>query len=398
MSWTLRLGWVLALFLTVLAPTAQAQGGAGEAQQLRQAAEAGDAQAQYKLAILLHEGNEVLQDFSEAAKWLQRAADQGLPEAENRLGQMYHSGIGVAKDRAQALIWLSKAAAEGNENFLYDYGLALEHGASGDADLALAAEQYGKAMEKGHVDAAVSLAVLLQSGRGVPQDLAMALSIYQQAANAGHARAQNNLGLIYARGEGVEVDHDLAFRLFKAAADQGLAVAKSNLSTMYGNGFGVDFDDDLSAELAKEAARAGSESGKLHPVYDPRLLPVEADEQTVKQLTTGAKSGDPVAQFQLAWLLVSTSDVAFEQLQQAEALFRASAEAGYAPAMANLAVMYVEGWALPQDYVLAQMWLVLAGASGFTPARDMNFTLATRMTQAQIAMAQTMAKARVSPN
>jgi uncharacterized protein len=56
---------------------------------LIQKAEAGDAQAQYELAELYYQGQEVEENFNESLKWFERAADQGHPEARAELGLMY---------------------------------------------------------------------------------------------------------------------------------------------------------------------------------------------------------------------------------------------------------------------------------------------------------------------
>ncbi len=294
------------------------------------------------------------------------------------------------------MTWLAKAAASGNSQFLYEYGVVLEEGAEQDSDIAKAATLYRQAADQGHLTAAVSLAVLLQAGRGVPKDLPAALAIYEQAAEHGSAQAQNNLGLMYVRGEGVDLDYNRAFELFEAAAAQGLPVATGNLAVMYENGFGVEINEPRAKALAIDAARSASPKGNLAPLYDPRLKPITVSDATVQAIEAAATAGDPVAQFQLAWLLISSQDQSFAQTQKAATLFRMSADAGYPAAMANLGVMYFQGQAVPQDYVLGQMWLVLAGAAGFSQALDLNFLMASRMTPSQISEAQTLAKARTT--
>jgi TPR repeat protein len=76
---------------------------------LRQAAEQGDARAQFSLALMLESGEGVAQDLREAAKWYQRAAEQGEASAQFNLGLMYANGRGVALDDARAIQWFRKA-------------------------------------------------------------------------------------------------------------------------------------------------------------------------------------------------------------------------------------------------------------------------------------------------
>jgi hypothetical protein len=54
--------------------------------------------------------------------------------------------------------------------------------------------------------------------------------------------------------------------------------------------------------------------------------------------------------------------------------------------------MYVDGHGVPQDYVQAHMWFNLAGASGVAKALKNRDTVAAKMTPAQIAEAQRLAR------
>ena len=66
---------------------ARSQAGFQEAVKLfRQAADKGNAQAQYNLGIMYKNGQGVKRDDKEAVKWFQRAADQGHAKAQSNLG------------------------------------------------------------------------------------------------------------------------------------------------------------------------------------------------------------------------------------------------------------------------------------------------------------------------
>ena len=82
---------------------------------LRQAAEQGDARAQFNLGFMYHEGKGVPQDDAEAVRWFRMAAGQGHAEAQGALGAMYALGRGVLKDSVLAHMWLNIAGASGNE-------------------------------------------------------------------------------------------------------------------------------------------------------------------------------------------------------------------------------------------------------------------------------------------
>lgn len=72
--------------------------------------------------------------------------------------------------------------------------------------------------------------------------------------------------------------------------------------------------------------------------------------------------------------------------------WRQAAEQGSALAQDNLGLHYAEGVGVPQDFVEAHMWLDLAAAQGHEFAIAGRDAVADRMTPAQIAEAQRMAR------
>ncbi len=64
---------------------------------------------------MYHNGEGVVKDAAEAAKWFRLAADQGEALAQVNLGIMYANGEGVPRDDVAAYAWLNIAAASGNE-------------------------------------------------------------------------------------------------------------------------------------------------------------------------------------------------------------------------------------------------------------------------------------------
>ena len=68
------------------------------------------------------------------------------------------------------------------------------------------------------------------------------------------------------------------------------------------------------------------------------------------------------------------------------------AEQGDVNAQSLLGAMYHDGLGVPQDYVRAHMWLNLAAAQGIQDAVENRNLVAERMTPAQIAEAQRLAR------
>ena len=345
----------------------------------------------FALGMQFHAGENVLQNFATAAAWFERAAQQGHVAAQNRLGQYLFTGYGGKADPAAGLLWLETAAKSGDPDHMFDYASALETAPDTLKDIGLAAQIYARSAEQGHLEAMVSLGVMFQNGTGVPKDVAQAKQLYELAVSENHPRAQNNLGLLFVRGEGVTQDYARAAELFAAASEQGLDVAKANLGVMYENGFGVPLDEARAAELYREAAGQVTPTVAVEPpgpVYDSRLSQPDTSEAGLKLLQDQANLGDAIAQFQLGWLILSQSERTPNHQIQAANLMQAAAEVGLAPAMINLAGLFARGEGVPQDYVLAHMWLIRGARYGHPGDPDLASFLASQMTVEQVTEAQ----------
>ncbi|HBH26298.1 MAG TPA: hypothetical protein DDX54_02720 [Rhodospirillaceae bacterium] len=105
-----------ALSLSMEKMSAMGQGDSPDApkqtlEELKKAAEKGDAKAQYNLAEMYYRGQGVEQDYAQGAHWFRKAAEQGLAGAQGILGCIYALGRGVPQDFVQAYAWLNLAAA-----------------------------------------------------------------------------------------------------------------------------------------------------------------------------------------------------------------------------------------------------------------------------------------------
>jgi len=114
---------------------------------VRKKAEAGHAGAQLDLGWMYQNGDDVLQDDSEAVKWYRKAAEQGLASAQCNLGMMFMEGRGVARDKEEALNWFRKAARKGHSLAKYNFGLAYFNGDGVSQDYAEAINWFRKAAE-----------------------------------------------------------------------------------------------------------------------------------------------------------------------------------------------------------------------------------------------------------
>ena len=164
------------------------------------AAEAGNAEAQYRLGLCYGNGEGITQDYVEGIKWYKKAAEQGYASAQNNLGNCYFNGRGVTKDYAEALKW------------------------------------YRMAAEQGNASAYLNLGACYFLGRGVKQNYTKAFECWQKAAELAdvsdiRAAAQKHVGMCYEFGRGVEKDKIEALEWYKKAAEQGNEDAKKKVET-----------------------------------------------------------------------------------------------------------------------------------------------------------------------
>ena len=74
------------------------------------AAQGGDPDAQYYVAVLYEKGAEGQPNFSQAASWYEKAAERGISRAAINLGRLYEQGLGVEKNDDIAHAWYAKAS------------------------------------------------------------------------------------------------------------------------------------------------------------------------------------------------------------------------------------------------------------------------------------------------
>ncbi len=131
--------------------------------ELKPLAEHGNAEAQWYLGVMRHDGQGVPQDYGEAVKWFWKAVEQGYAKAQYNLGVMYRRGQGVQHDNAEAVKW------------------------------------YRKAAEQGLADAQFNLGVMYAEGQGVQRDFVQAHMWFDLAAASGDSSARRDREIIAAK-------------------------------------------------------------------------------------------------------------------------------------------------------------------------------------------------------
>jgi TPR repeat protein len=138
------------------------------AKSLAAAAKLGHAVAAYDLALLYIEGQLFPQDFNRAAELLRAAALAGNPEAQYALGTLYKQGRGVPKDMKEATRLWALASLADNTDAEVEYGIALFNGDGVAKNEQEAAAMFRKAAQRGNAVGQDRLARILAEGRGAP--------------------------------------------------------------------------------------------------------------------------------------------------------------------------------------------------------------------------------------
>ena len=94
----------------------------------RYLAEQGLAESQFLLGFKYANGEGVLRDDREAARWYRMAAEQGHVVAQYNLGIMSANGEGVLRDDREAARWYRMAAEQGLKEAQYELGFIYANG------------------------------------------------------------------------------------------------------------------------------------------------------------------------------------------------------------------------------------------------------------------------------
>ena len=198
-------------------------------EELKKRADAGDAEAMFKLGLMYAKGEGVTLDIDKAREWWEKAADAGHAVAMFNLGVMYYKGIGVPVDKKEARKWWKKATDTGDTGAMLNLGWMYYEGNTVSVDKDKAKELWEKAADAGNVDAMYNLGVMYDRDKSVPANKKEARKWWEKAADAGNIDAMYNLGVMYDTGDGVTPDKGKAREWLEKAADAGNNMAGISL-------------------------------------------------------------------------------------------------------------------------------------------------------------------------
>lgn len=200
---------------------------------LEKAAMQGDAEAQFTLGIW-HREKYYTENDQETAKaafdWIKLSAEQGIVEAKCQLGIFYFNAIGTAKNPKEAYRWTEEAAKEGNAVAQLHLGLLYNDG-SGDLEEneEEAEKWFRRAADQGNADSLCQLGDMLEK-RGGAENEKEAASLFCKAAEQGHAEALFRVGCCFEHGNGIEQSDEKAITYYAAAKEIGHKKAENHLN------------------------------------------------------------------------------------------------------------------------------------------------------------------------
>lgn len=162
-------------------------------QALREAAERGDATAQFELGARHAAGDGVDQDWAAALAWFRRAAEAGGAAAQHNLAVLHERGRGTEPDPVEAVRWYEMAALQGYRPSQFNLAVAHARGAGTPRDMGKAVAWFERAAEQ-VPQANYALGEIFEDGAGgIGKDLERARSHYLLAELGGDARATARL-------------------------------------------------------------------------------------------------------------------------------------------------------------------------------------------------------------
>jgi uncharacterized protein len=212
--------------------------------------------------------------------------------------------------------------------------------------------------EQGQARAQYALGQIYWTGTDkIPKNYTLAYKWWMLATKQNHPGATFSIGVIYNTGSGLPRDETKAFQWFKKSADLGEKYAYETLGDFYREGIVVRRNYKLAYRYYKKAALLG---------------------------VTWAMYRSGLMAKKLAHLPVISSS--------AKRWFSMAADQGDRDAMFELGVVHAEGIGTLQNFVTAHMWLNITSSFGNVKARTYRDKIAKKMTPAQIAEAQKLAR------
>jgi TPR repeat protein len=328
------------------------------------AVEQGDASARTVLELLKAyrlDGERMPENRGQAEQWLQRITDR------------FHSGVG--------------------EETLTDRN---KSGAGIRRDVAALYPLYRLSASQGSTWGELGLSSCYLLGWGVRQDQVEGIKLLKRSAERGNMQAQYLLGLDYHQGAfGLAKDDAEAAKWWKRSAQQGWANGQKAVCDLYRYGVAVTKNYVEAAKFCRLAADQGNVSAQvaLASAYLNGEGVKQDDAQAAQLYLAAAERGDAWGARGFAFCLVNGRGHE-KDFGAAVKWYNAAIDRGELKlSPGGLAYLYETGQGVPQSYVEAYKWTLIAAAHDNKVASDNIARMKSQMTKEQVAEAQALATA-----
>ncbi|OHT02917.1 hypothetical protein TRFO_29844 [Tritrichomonas foetus] len=224
-----------------------------------------DSESLFNYANMLHNGEGIERNYSEAIKYYKMAIDKGNADAMNSYANMLKDGKGIEQNYFEAIRYYKMAIDKENSNAMNNYAFMLQKGEGIERNYSEAIRYYKMAIDKENSNAMYNYANMLQKGEGIERNYSEAIKYYKMAIDQGNADAMNSYALMLETGEGIERNSSKAVKYYKMAIDLGNPYAMFNYADMIEkkSGFILHINSSESIRYFKMSADHGCLEGIL---------------------------------------------------------------------------------------------------------------------------------------
>lgn len=263
--------------------------------------------AQKRLAEIYKNGIlGVSKNQKESFKWYLIAAESGDYDAAFYVALSYANGNGIDKNYVEAVRWYKIAAEHGSSSAMNNLAVCYENGHGVEKDEKKAFSLYLKAAEAGGLIAANNVSVCYQKGTETEVNPQQALFWKEKAAEDGNSKAQGVLAEWYFKGYGTERNYEKALYWFIKSkldkeeniidienlfdfiihkASDGIALFQYLLAKCYAYGVFVPKDWSLSMMWYEKSAA----NGFVESLIKLRRIDSISTEATKEEKAAGVK-------------------------------------------------------------------------------------------------------------
>lgn len=213
------------------------------------AADMGDSDAEYSLAVYYKLGVGGEEDINEAYNWALSAAKKENADAQHFLGKFYEEENGIGPSPTKAFYWYKKSAENGSidgmyelyQCYLFGYGTAENDVAANEVLTKMISCGEDTLRDELNDDELVFIYTEYADWLYGQSDIKSAFEWYYKAADKlNHPRAQFMLGEIYSEDNGIGISPKTAFNWYNLSATNGYLKAWREVCYCYKNGVGTE--------------------------------------------------------------------------------------------------------------------------------------------------------------